>query len=397
MDLGKQILQVNDGWGSFTTGTTGGSKADSSHIFTVSNRSELIQALGGNNSTNDANSTPKIIYIKGTIDMNVDENNNPVGMEYYKDPDYDFEKYLEAYHPDTWGRTSVPSGPLEEARKNSEKNEANNIQIKIGSNTTIVGLPGTNAKILGGNLMVQNVDNAIIRNIEFENTFDYFTQWDPTDGSTGNWNSAFDTLTIKNATHIWIGHNTFSDGSMPDDQANTYFGRQYQKHDGLMDITNASDLITVSYNHFHDHDKTTLVGGGDNFTDDTGKERVTFHHNYYQNVTERGPRVRYGQVHVYNNYYEGTKNNPSYPYLYSLGIGYKSQIYAQNNYFAMDQGLIASDLIQVLGGTQFTDQGTVLNGSIVNLAARQNFPVELDLQRILGHWVALYKAHGSEG
>jgi pectate lyase len=110
------------------------------------------------------------------------------------------------------------------------------------------------------------------------------------------------------------------------------------------------------------------------------------------------PRVRYGQVHVYNNYYEGTKNNPSYPYLYSLGIGYKSQIYAQNNYFAMDQGLIASDLIQVLGGTQFTDQGTVLNGSIVNLAARQNLsPVELDLQRILGQWVALYKAHGSEG
>lgn len=371
-ELSKQVLPVNDGWGSFTTGTTGGSKADSAHIFTVTNRSELIQALGGNSSTNDTNSTAKIIYVKGTIDMNVDEHNNSVGMEYYKDLNYDFEKYLEAYNPDHWGREAVPSGPLEEARKNSEKNQANNIQIKVGSNTTIVGLPGSNAKILGGNLMIQNVDNVIIRNIEFENTFDYFPQWDPTDGSTGNWNSAFDTITVKNATHIWIDHNSFSDGSMPDDQSKTYFGRQYQQHDGLLDMTNSSDLITVSYNHFHDHDKTTLVGGSDSYTDDLGKERITFHHNYYQNITERGPRVRYGQVHIYNNFYEGTKDHQNYPYLYSLGIGFKSQIFAQNNYFKMDQASTASNLFQVWGGTQFTDDGTLLNGSNVDLTAGTN-------------------------
>jgi pectate lyase/pectin methylesterase-like acyl-CoA thioesterase len=371
-ELGKQVLPINDGWGSFNTGTTGGSKANDSHIYTVANRSELIQAFGGNNSTNDMNSTTKIIYVKGTIDMNVDENNHPVGMEYYQDPNYDFEEYLAAYHPEKWGRDSVPTGPLEEARKNSEQNQANNIQIKVGSNTTIVGLPGSNAKILGGSLMIQNVDNVIIRNIDFENSFDYFPQWDPTDGATGNWNSAFDTITIKNAKHIWIDHNTFSDGNMPDDQSKTYFGRQYQQHDGLLDMTNASDLITVSYNHFHDHDKTTLVGGSDSFTDDTGKERITFHHNYYQNVTERGPRVRYGQVHIYNNYYEGTKDHPSYPHLYSLGIGFKSQIFAQNNYFVMDQDTPPEKLIQTLGGTQFTDEGTILNGIPVDLTAGAN-------------------------
>jgi pectate lyase/pectin methylesterase-like acyl-CoA thioesterase len=369
VDLGREVLPVNDGWGSFTIGTTGGAKADSSQVFTVTNRSELIQALGGDNVNNDKNSTPKIIYVKGMIDMNVDENNNPVGMDYYKDPEYDFEKYLEAYHPDTWGRSSVPSGPLEDARARSEKKQGENIQIKIGSNTTIVGLPGSDARILGGNLLVQNVDNVIIRNIGFENTFDHFPQWDPTDGSTGNWNSAFDTLTIKNSTHIWIDHNTFSDGSMHDDQSHTYFGRQYQQHDGLMDITNASDLVTVSYNHFHSHDKTTLVGGSDSYTEDEGKERVTFHHNYYENVTERAPRVRYGQVHVYNNYYEGTKKHESYPHSYSVGIGFKSQIYAQNNYFAMDESASPGDVIRIWGGTQFTDVGTMLNGAEVHLAA----------------------------
>jgi pectate lyase len=368
-DIGKQVLAVNDGWASHTTGTKGGAAADSANIFTVTKRSELIKALGGNNGTNAANATPKIIYIKGTIDMNVDDNDNPVGMEYYKDAAYDLNAYLAAYDPAVWGRTSVPSGPLETARAASETNQGNKIKINVGSNTTLVGLPGSNAKVLGGNLMVQNVDNVIIRNIDFQNAFDYFPQWDPTDGESGNWNSAFDNITVKGSTHIWIDHNTFSDGSQPDDRSHTYFGRKYQMHDGNLDITNASDLVTVSYNYFHDHDKTTLVGGSDSFTGDTGKERITFHHNYYQNAGQRAPRVRYGQVHIYNNFYEGSFSHPTYPYLYSIGVGYESQIYAQNNYFVQDAGTPAQALIQVSGGNKFTDKGSILNGAEVNIAA----------------------------
>ncbi|WP_370297800.1 polysaccharide lyase family 1 protein [Ammoniphilus sp. YIM 78166] len=366
-DIGKQTLGVNDGWGSFTTGTTGGANADPSNIHIVTKRSELIQALGGDNSKNAANATPKIIYVKGTIDMNVDEQDQPVGKEYYQDPAYDFEAYLAAYDPAVWGRDSVPTGSLETARAASEKNQGKNIQIHIGSNTTLVGLPGSNAKILGGNLMIQNVDNVIIRNIQFENTFDYFPQWDPTDGSTGNWNAAFDSITVKGATHIWIDHNTFTDGGHRDRNLE-YFGKHYEQYDGFMDITNASDLITVSYNFFHDHDKTTLVGGSDSYTADAGKERITFHHNYYKNVTQRAPRVRYGQVHLYNNLYEASQNHEQYPYLYSIGVGHESKIYSQNNYFALAEGTPATSIVQVWGGTQFTDEGSVVNGQEVNLA-----------------------------
>ena len=129
--------------------------------------------------------------------MNVDNDDNPVGFDYYKDPAYDFNAYLAAYDPAVWGKTSVPSGPLETARAASEAKQGNQIKINVGANTTIVGLPGSNAKILGGSLMVQNVDNVIIRNIDFQNAFDYFPQWDPTDGDTGNWNSAFDNITVK--------------------------------------------------------------------------------------------------------------------------------------------------------------------------------------------------------
>jgi pectate lyase/pectin methylesterase-like acyl-CoA thioesterase len=372
-DIGKQVLAVNDGWASFTTGTKGGSSAASSNIYTVTKRSELIQALGGDNSKNATNSTPKIIYVKGTIDMNVDNNDNPVGFDYYKDPAYDFNAYLAAYDPAVWGRTSVPSGPMETARAASEAKQGNQIKINVGANTTIVGLPGSNAKILGGNLMVQNVDNVIIRNIDFQNAFDYFPQWDPTDGDVGNWNSAFDNITVKGATHIWIDHNTFSDGEGKDDYSKLYYNRHYQQHDGTMDVTNASDLVTVSYNYFHDHDKTTLIGGSDQFTGDIGKERITFHHNYYKNIVQRAPRVRYGQVHMYNNYYEGTLNNASYPFLYTMGVGYASQIYAQNNYFNEDPGTEASALVGLFtGGTTFTDTGSVLNGVDVNIRLSKN-------------------------
>jgi pectate lyase len=35
-DLGREILAKNDGWGSYGPGVTGGSTADTSHIFEVS-------------------------------------------------------------------------------------------------------------------------------------------------------------------------------------------------------------------------------------------------------------------------------------------------------------------------------------------------------------------------
>lgn len=362
IDIGREVLAANDGWASYTTGVTGGSAANADNVFIVSKRSELVKAVSG--------TTPKIIYVNGTIDMNVDDNDQPVGMDFYKDPSYDFDAYLAAYDPAVWGTKNLPSGDLETARSKSATNQGNRIKITVGSNTTIVGLPGSNAKILGGNINLDKVDNIIIRNIEFQNTFDYFPQWDPTDGDAGNWNSAYDNISVKGSTHVWIDHNTFSDTGGLDDRSHTYYGRKYQQHDGTVDITNASDLATVSYNYFHDHDKTSLVGGSDSASTDAGKLRVTFHHNYYQNVGQRVPRVRFGQVHVYNNYYEGTFAHERYPYLYSIGVGYQSQVYAQNNYFTNDAGTLPSALIQVSpGGTTFTDTGSILNGSAVHIAA----------------------------
>ncbi|MFB0637090.1 pectate lyase [Bacillus rugosus] len=360
-DLGHQTLGSNDGWGAYSTGTTGGSKASSSNVYTVSNRNQLVSALG-----KDTNTTPKIIYIKGTIDMNVDDNLKPLGLNDYKDPEYDLDKYLKAYDPSTWGKKE-PSGTLEEARARSQKNQKARVMVDIPANTTIVG-SGTNAKVVGGNFQIKS-DNVIIRNIEFQDAYDYFPQWDPTDGSSGNWNSQYDNITINGGTHIWIDHCTFNDGSRPDSTSPKYFGRKYQHHDGQTDASNGANYITMSYNYYHDHDKSSIFGSSDSKTSDDGKLKITLHHNRYKNIVQRAPRVRFGQVHVYNNYYEGSTSSSDYAFSYAWGIGKSSKIYAQNNVIDVP-GLSAAKTISVFsGGTALYDSGTLLNGTQISASA----------------------------
>src|SRR4051812_47844195 len=81
------------------------------------------------------------------------------------------------------------------------------------------------------------------------------------------------------------------------------YGAKFEVHDGLLDVTNNADLITVSWNEFRDHDKVNLIGSSNTRLTDRGTLRATFHHNLYENVGQRTPRVRFGDVHVYNNYY----------------------------------------------------------------------------------------------
>jgi pectate lyase len=68
IDLGRETLATNDGWASFSTGTTGGASAADNQVYTVHNRRELIAALN-NGVYPPPSSTPssvaKIIYVDG--------------------------------------------------------------------------------------------------------------------------------------------------------------------------------------------------------------------------------------------------------------------------------------------------------------------------------------------
>jgi pectate lyase len=327
-----EVLPANDGWAAMGTGTTGGSAATSMTV--VHNRDELAAAVAG--------SAPKVVVVSGVI-----EGPSCDGLA---DPAYSLEAFLAAYDPATWGRVN-PSGPLEEARLRSVANQRALTEIKVGPNTTIYGQKGATLKRL--TLMIDRAPNVIVRNLNLQDAADCFPRWSPTDGAEGNWNSEYDLISVRRSTNVWIDHNTFSDGANPDSNQPVYFGRPYQVHDGACDITHTSNLVTVSWNVFKEHDKTMLIGSSDTVGPDNGLLKVTLHHNVWDGVGQRAPRVRFGQVDLYNNYF-----NVESPHDYSVGIGIQSAVYMENNYFRLRDGITLDHVLKDWKGTTLTEIGS---------------------------------------
>jgi pectate lyase len=376
-DLGRETLDPNNGFAALGAGVTGGSAAVPSQVYVVTNRRELIAALnnGVASATSPANASnePKIIYVNGTIDANVDDNNNPLACADYNRNGYTMEAFLAAYDPTTYGRIP-PAGAVEQARLASMAAQQARVRIRPGSNTTIVGM-GKDATIRGawfdirGTANVPNSrTNIIIRNLTFQDSVDCFPQWAPTDGVLGSWNSLYDAISLRDANNIWIDHNVFEDRTSRDETLPLAFGVLFQVHDGLLDITNASDLVTVSWNRFRNHDKLMLIGSSDTAATDRGKLRVTLHHNSFDGVGQRGPRVRFGQIHLYNNLYD-VRDTPKYQY--SFGVGVESQIYAEKNVFLTTRDVTPDRFIKAFNGTSLTVLDTLV------LGARVRNPVDL--------------------
>jgi len=447
------------GWATVDGPVTGGEGAKADNIYVVETRAQLIEALYGSADANlnqPASDVAKIIYIKGTIDLTANaEGHSMTGSDFmslceeetgYSDYDKFYDDYRATYDPAVWnkqdlaknGRPPVASGPLEEARECYQKAQADYTVLRVGSNTSILGV-GDDAHIKFGTLRLGTagkdlVKNIVIRNIEFSDAFDYFPQWSPTDSfridktefGTGNcsatfvndevnpygcttavggrWNSEYDLIAIDNAQQVWIDHNTFSDGERTDDQFPPVFAAPYnikemkvQHHDGLVDITNAATKITLSYNIFKDHDKTNLLGGSDKPKAEIGYGPgaidVTFHHNIWDNTGQRMPRLRFGRVHSYNNYFNlnATKGKEAgkYGMMDAVILGTAAKIYAENNVFDIkndgvgtyenkiigyysrtkneDRCIKTGDFEQGSCSTYFYAEGTVANGEAIDL------------------------------
>lgn len=151
-------------------------------------------------------------------------------------------------------------------------------RLRVGSNISLLG-HGKGAEIVGAGITVSNATNVIIRNFIFKQV-------------VGD-----DAITLRNSTRVWVDHNEFTSGNFPE------AGPDYA--DGQLDIIRASDWITVSWNYFHDHWKSSLVGNSDALRDvDQGHLHVTYHHNHWLNEGTRGPAGRFGHQHIYNNLYD---------------------------------------------------------------------------------------------
>lgn len=99
-----------------------------------------------------------------------------------------------------------------------------------------------------------------------------------------------DAITIQAASNVWVDHCDLS--------SDTDHGKDF--YDGLVDVTHASEYVTVSNTFFHDHFKASLVGHSDsNAAEDQGHLHVTYANNYWYNVNSRGPSVRFGTGHIF--------------------------------------------------------------------------------------------------
>lgn len=204
------------------------------------------------------------------------------------------------------------------------------------SDKTVIGI-GTDAQIDGG-FRMSGSNNIIFRNMTFSG------------GKKGQ--SIDDAFELSGSTCFWFDHNTFRDGG-----------------DGNHDLVRGSDYITNSWNKYyytkkHGHMLSNLIGNkNNNAGQDGGKLKITFYGNYFgAGIQSRSPRVRYGKVHLFNNYWhyesvEGSKGN------YSIGGGLESNILVENNHF---DGIVRTSTWMSDSGTaimefrnnKFTDAGS---------------------------------------
>jgi pectate lyase len=159
--------------------------------------------------------------------------------------------------------------------------------------------------------------------------------------------SKCDLIAIDESTRVWIDHNDLASIGMVGGK---------DDFDGLLDVTHAGDFITVSWNKFSNHWKGSLVGHSDsNGSEDSGKLRVTYHHNYFSNVNSRLPSLRFGTAHIYSSCFEDIPTS---------GINSRMGAIArvENNYFHNVQLAMVTDLDSDQEGS-IQNIGNILSGS----------------------------------
>lgn len=161
--------------------------------------------------------------------------------------------------------------------------------IRVASYKTI---DGRNASITisGNGFVLDGVSHIILAYLRF----------DTGDG---------DAVQITNGAHdIWVHHCDFVNWG-----------------DGLIDITRGATNITVSWCRFWSHNKVMLIGADPADIMDEAI-RVTLHHNFFYETVQRHPRLRFGKVDVYNNYYYRCQS-------YCIGSTMHGSVLAEANVF----------------------------------------------------------------
>jgi len=172
-------------------------------------------------------------------------------------------------------------------------------KTRIGSNKSIIG-KNSQAHLVGNGFFISKQNNIIIRNIKVSKVKAEYG----------------DAIGMQQTSHVWIDH---VDVSSDRDHGKDFY-------DGLIDITHASDYVTISNSHIHDHFKASLLGHSDkNEGEDTGHLRVTFYNNYWTNVNSRAPSLRFGTAHIFDSVFVNVNDG--------INVRKGAQVLVQQNSF----------------------------------------------------------------
>ena len=269
--------------------------------FVVRNRAELIAALGGDNATNATNATPKIIFVSGGIHGNVDDAGSALTCDDYADPAYPSRRSWPrttrrsgAAPPGRPGRWRTPGSARPATRARGSTSTSDRTRRSSASRRQDRGhqprpqtVSTTSSCATCASRTPTTASRPGTRPTARRATGTPSTTWcrstaPPTSGSTTTRSATATTPTTPNRS-------TLDDRTRCTTARSTSSGRRTWSPSR----TTTSSTTT----------RRCSIGSSNTVGADVGKLRVTIHHNRFANVGQRVPRVRFGQVDVYNNYF----------------------------------------------------------------------------------------------
>lgn len=176
------------------------------------------------------------------------------------------------------------------------------IELKQISNVTIVGV-GSGAVFDQLGIHIRESSNIIIQNVTVRNV-------KKSGSPTSNGGDAIGME--SDVRNVWVDHATLEAS-----------GGESEGYDGLFDMKDNTQYVTLSYSILRNSGRGGLIGSSES---DRSNGYVTFHHNKYENIDSRTPLLRGGISHIYNNHYVN---------LHESGINSRAGARAKvdNNYF----------------------------------------------------------------
>ncbi|GIF05512.1 pectate lyase family protein [Actinoplanes siamensis] len=222
---------------------------------------------------------------------------------------------------------------------------ADKIELKEISNVTIVGV-GSGATFDQLGIHIRDSSNIIIQNVTVRNVK---KSGSPT--SNGG-----DAIGMESTVRkVWVDHvNLLASGG------------EDAGYDGLFDMKDDTENVTLSYSTLRNSGRGGLIGSSET---DTGNTNITFHHNLYENIDSRTPLLRGGVAHIYDNYYVGLNESGI-----NSRAGAKARV--DNNYFQNSKDVLGTFYTDAAGYWQVS--GNIFDNVTWSAKGSENNPAGPD-------------------